>query len=175
MLKKSITFEDFNGDTVTEVHHFHLSKADLIELEMSYPEGLAATIQKIVDSEDGHAIVREFKKLLISAYGVQSEDGKRFIKNETLREEFLQSEAYSTLFMDLIVNADAAIEFINGIVPKGLEQDLKRLTEPKEKDPGKPNLTNMYKPRVLTKTEAVNMGSEELKHLLATGEAVIGD
>lgn len=120
MLKKTITYTDFNGEEVKEDFLFHLSKAELVELEASHDEGLSVAMQKIVDTEDTKAIVAEFKRLILLAYGKKSMDGRRFIKNQTMRDEFESSEAYSTLFMELVTNSDAAVEFMNGILPTGL-------------------------------------------------------
>lgn len=167
MLKKTITYEDFNGDMVTEDHFFHISKADLVELEVSHEGGMAAWLQKIVESNNGKDIIEEFKKLLLMSYGKKSADGKRFIKTQELREEFLSSEAYSTLFMELVTDAAAAAAFVNGIVPKNLEADLANISQPMTAaDPS---------PRVLTKAELIHMDQETLRHLLATGQAVIGE
>ena len=127
MLKKSVTYEDLDGNTNTEDFYFHLTKADLVEMEMSYPGGLHAHLQKIVDDEDGRAIMHEFKELILSSYGKRSPDGKRFIKTPELRQEFHSSEAYSALFMELCLNADVAADFVNGIVPPNLEQDVAKL------------------------------------------------
>lgn len=170
MLKKSITFTDFNGEKVTEDHYFHLSKADLVELEMSKQGGLAAWIQRVVESEDGNAIMREFKHLILSAYGKRSEDGRRFVKNEALRDEFVSSEAYSELFMELITDADAAGKFVNGIIPPNLEADVAKLPKVAAEAPEKPDT-----PRVITREEMTMMDDSELKHLLSTGQAVIGE
>lgn len=172
MLKKTITYKDFNDHSVTEDHFFHLSKADLIELEMSYRGGLSAMLQKIVDEDDAKAIISEFKKLLLMSYGKKSPDGKRFIKNQELRDEFLSSEAYSTLFLELVTNADAAAEFVRGVVPAGLADDIPRIRTEPTVETTTEGVTRTQ--RVLTKAEVRAMDSEELKHLLATGEAVIG-
>lgn len=127
MLKKSITYTDFNGEEITEDFFFHLSKAELVELEMSQKEGLSKYLERIIKAENGQEIMTIFKKLLLQAYGQRSPDGKRFVKNEGLRQEFLSSEAYSELFMELVTNADAAAAFINGIVPTGLAEDLEKI------------------------------------------------
>jgi hypothetical protein len=162
MLKKTIVYEDFNGTTVTEDHYFHLTKADLVEMEMSHKGGLHQHLQKIVDSEDGKAIIMEFKMLILGAYGKKSEDGRRFIKTQELRDEFASSEAYSTLFLELCTNAEAAAEFVNGIVPAGLEADLAKLTSGQE--PAAP-----VEVRILSMQEATEMDADELKSGLATG------
>ena len=136
MLKKTIKYTDFNGEEQEEDFFFHLSKAELIELELSYEGGLSESMQRIVAAQDSAAIVKEFKNIVLTSYGQKSLDGKRFVKNQKLREEFESSEAYSTLFMELVTDTDAAIEFINGIVPSDLAEEAAKLsavTQEKEK------------------------------------------
>ena len=120
MITKTITYEDYNGVSRTEKFSFHLNKAELMEMELGTTGGLAEMMQKIVDAKEIPAIVKVFKELLLKAYGVKSDDGKRFIKNDQLREEFSQTEAYSQLFMELSTDAEAAAAFVNGIMPADL-------------------------------------------------------
>jgi len=127
MLKRDITYEDFNGETVTETFYFNLTKTEIIQLQFGYEGGLEAAIRKIIESEDGKQLIDEFQKIVLASYGVKSEDGKRFIKTEELREEFKQTAAYDQLFMDLATNEDAAADFIKGVVPKDLTEELQRL------------------------------------------------
>lgn len=117
MLKKTITYTDYNGSERTEDFYFNLSKAEVMEMEMSTHGGLAEMIQKIVAAQDAPAIIRVFKELVLKAYGEKSPDGKRFVKSEEIATAFSQTEAYSQLFMELAVDADAAAKFVNGIVP----------------------------------------------------------
>lgn len=117
MLKKTITYNDYNGVERTEDFYFNLSKAEIMEMEMSTTGGLAEMINRIVAAQDAPAIIKVFKDLVLKAYGVKSADGKRFIKSEELSTEFSQTEAYSILFMELATDADKASEFVNGIVP----------------------------------------------------------
>lgn len=121
MLKKTITYTDYNDNERTEDFYFNLSKAELTEMELSTAGGLAEMIQRIVSTQDAPKIVKVFKDLVLAAYGEKSADGKRFIKTEELREAFSQTEAYSELFMELATDADAAAAFVNGIVPKDLD------------------------------------------------------
>lgn len=123
MLKKTITYTDYNNNERTEDFYFNLTKAELMEMEMSTNGGLAEMINKIVASQDAPAIIKIFKELVLKAYGEKSLDGKRFIKNDDIREEFSQTEAYSQLFMELATDADAAAAFVNGIMPAGLSQE----------------------------------------------------
>lgn len=118
MLKKSITYVDYNGNERKEDFYFNLTKAEVMEMEMSTNGGMAEMIKQIVASQDTAAIVKIFKDIVLKAYGVKSLDGKRFIKNDEIRDEFAQTEAYSNLFMELATDADAAAKFVNGIMPK---------------------------------------------------------
>lgn len=117
MIKKTITYVDYNDVERTEDFYFNLSKAELMEIEMSTSGGLVEMINRIVAAQDAPAIIKVFKELILKAYGVKSLDGKRFEKSDKLRTEFEQTEAYSQLFMELSTDADAASKFVNGIMP----------------------------------------------------------
>ena len=118
MLKKTMTYTDYNGVERKEDFYFNLTKAEIMEMEMSQLGGLAEMIQKIVDSKDAPAIIKVFKELILKAYGEKSPDGKRFMKSAEISAAFAETEAYSILFMELATNADAAAAFVNGIVPQ---------------------------------------------------------
>jgi hypothetical protein len=118
MLVKKVTYTDYKGVKREEELYFNLSKAEVAEMELSHDGGLSEHIKKIVSAQSGKDIITLFKDLIIKSYGVISDDGKRFIKNDKLREEFVQTEAYSDLFMELASDADAASAFVNGIIPQ---------------------------------------------------------
>ena len=124
MLKKTITYTDYDGNERKEDFYFNLNKAEVMEMEMSTSGGMAEMLQKIVDSQDAPAIIKAFKELVLKSYGQKSPDGKRFIKNATLREEFEQTEAYSQIFMELATNAEEAAKFVNGIIPNDVAKEL---------------------------------------------------
>ena len=117
MLKKTITYTDYNGVERTENFYFNLTKAELMEMEMGTTGGFTEMIKSIVDAKDAPAIIKIFKDLVLKAYGIKSADGQRFIKSDEIAAEFAQTEAYSMLFMELATDADAASKFVNGIVP----------------------------------------------------------
>lgn len=118
MLKKTITYTDYNGTERTEDFYFNLTKAEVMEMELSTSGGMVEMIQRIVAAQDAPAIIKIFKELVLKAYGEKSADGKRFIKSDEIRDAFSQTEAYSMLFMELATNADAAAKFVNGVIPQ---------------------------------------------------------
>ena len=130
MLKKTIKYEDFNGTMREEDFFFNLTKAEIMEMEMSTAGGLAEMIQNVVKAQDAPAIIKIFKDLILKAYGEKSLDGKRFMKvddNGTpLSVAFSQTEAYSQLFMELATDADKAAEFVNGIIPADAAKELEK-------------------------------------------------
>lgn len=124
MLKRSITYTNFNGEQVTEDFYFNMSKSELVELEFEKGEGFGDKLKRIVNTKDNPSLIAEFKRLILGAYGVKSEDGKRFVKNDTLREEFSQTAAYQELFVELATVEDAAVNFIKGIIPADMSAGL---------------------------------------------------
>lgn len=122
MLKKTITYTDYNGSERTEDFYFNLTKAEIMEMEMSTTGGLAEMINRIVAAQDMPAIIKVFKDLVLRAYGEKSADGKRFVKSDEIATGFAQTEAYSILFMELATDADKASEFVNGVVPADMSK-----------------------------------------------------
>ena len=133
MLKKTITYTDYDGNDRTEDFYFNLNKAEIMEMEMSFNGGLSKTITNIVAAQDSKRIIEIFKDLILKAYGEKSPDGKRFMKSKEIADGFSQTEAYSQLFMELATNANAASLFVNGITPKSMDvakEQIKELMSP---------------------------------------------
>lgn len=127
MLKKTVTYTDYNGVERTEDLYFNLTKAEIMEMELGTTGGFAEMIQKIIAAQDAPAIIKIFKDLVLKAYGEKSADGKRFMKSDEIATAFSQTEAYSQIFMELATDADAAAKFVNGIMPSDLQQDPHKL------------------------------------------------
>lgn len=129
MLKKTIKYEDYDGNVREEVHYFNISEAELTELQLSEKGGFAEKLQSVVESQDYSEILRIFKDLILLSYGKKSDDGKRFIKKENgirLADEFVETEAYSTMFMELASDENAATNFIKGILPKNIAMEAEK-------------------------------------------------
>jgi hypothetical protein len=118
MVKKTITYTDYDGNERTEDFYFNLTQAELVEMEYSTDGGMRNKLQKAINEVDPRKLMTIFKDIVIKAYGIKSDDGKRFIKNDKVREEFMESEAYSMIFMELVTDTKAAEDFINNIIPK---------------------------------------------------------
>jgi hypothetical protein len=122
MLKKTVTYVDYNGMERTEDFYFNLSKAEVAEMELSVEGGFSKMLEEIVASKDNVRIVNLFKQMVLKAYGEKSQDGRRFVKSEEISQAFTQTEAYSEIFMELALNTDAAAAFVNGIMPANLDK-----------------------------------------------------
>ena len=120
MLKKTVTYVDYNGVERTEDFYFNLSKAEVTEMELSVEGGFSKMLEEIVKSNDNVRIIELFKEMVLKAYGEKSADGRRFIKSKELSEAFSQTEAYSEIFMELALDEKAAPAFVNGIMPANL-------------------------------------------------------
>lgn len=116
MLKKTIKYEDFNGQQREETFYFNLSKAELMRMELSTQAGVEEMIKMLIATKDNAKIVQIFEDLILKSYGIKSEDGTRFIKTQELRDAFEQSNAYSELFMEILSDTNAQVEFINGVI-----------------------------------------------------------
>lgn len=120
MIKQTITYTDYNGNERTEEYWFNLSKAELLRLETTTKGGFQKTLENAVASEDNYRIIEVFEDLIKHAIGMKTLDGKYFKKSKEFTEDFVQSEAYSTLLFDLLQDAEKANAFIRGIMPNDL-------------------------------------------------------
>ena len=120
MLKKTVTYVDYNVVERTEDFYFNLSKAEVTEMELSVEGGFSKMLEEIVKSNDNVRIVELFKEMVLKAYGEKSADGRRFVKSKELSEAFSQTEAYSEIFMELALDEKAAAAFVNGIMPANM-------------------------------------------------------
>ena len=130
MIKKTVTYTDFNGNERTEDFYFNLTQVELAELDLGVSGvsgGLLGLLEKIVREKDQRQIVEYFKKIVLMSYGEKSVDGRRFVKSEEIRNCFAPTEAYSKIFMELAQDADAASAFVNGIMPKEVIEEAKKL------------------------------------------------
>ena len=125
MLKKHVKYQGFDGEIIEEDLYFNLTRMDAIELSARYEsKDLAAYMDEIVKNKDIVSLYRVLKDIVLLAYGVKSEDGKRFIKNDSVRKEFEESLAFAQLIEDLHETESALSEFVTGITSQIRGMDL---------------------------------------------------
>ena len=117
MIKKTIAYTDYNGNQRKEDFWFNLTKAEVARMEMSTEGGMAEMINRIVAAQDVPSLISVFEEMIQKSYGVKTPDGRGFTKRKEDLENFMATEAYSELFMELVTDADAAAKFLNGIIP----------------------------------------------------------
>lgn len=133
MLKKTIKYTDYNGIERNEDFFFNLTEAELAELELSENGGYTEWVKSIVNAGDSKTLAKIFKDIILKSYGEKTPDGKMFLKKDKdgyeVCNNFVQTEAYSKLYMELISDADKASEFMNGIVSPDLLKKAKEMQE----------------------------------------------
>lgn len=129
MYKKTITFQTYDGRTLTDDFYFHLTQAEMVEMEMGENGRMTTLLADIIKTEDQAKIIGFIKTIIMRSYGVRSADGRYFRKSQDLWQDFAQSEAYSELFIELATNADKAAAFINGIMPPDLVTQASELVD----------------------------------------------
>ena len=132
MLKKTMTYTDFDGNERTEDFYFNLTQAELLEMEVSTEGGMEKFVKRIVDARSGKDIAEVFKTIILKAYGEKSLDGKHFVKTPEITENFKYTQAYSDLYMELAMDDAKASAFINGIIPQDMqidEKEIKKISE----------------------------------------------
>lgn len=126
MFKKTVTYTDYNGDTQTEDFYFNLTKVECMELEFGLKGSntLSESIKAIINAGDAGTVLKMIKKILLTAYGVKSPDGKRFVKNDEVRTAFEESPAFEEIYWELVTDVDKAADFISGIAPSTVRDNL---------------------------------------------------
>ena len=163
MLKKDITYKTFTGEQVTDTFTFHLSPGVLLEIEAETQGGMEATLQRMQDTNDPGLIMNTFKKLISRSIGKISVNGKQFIQNDEVRNEFLQSNAYSALLLELIRDEAFAVTFFNGIMPEGLGELAEAASRPAGPQRERSVAENQpVQDKVLTQEEALTLSHDEL-------------
>lgn len=116
MLKKTIKFIDYDGNERTEDYYFNLNKSEATKMELSTTGGLTQMIENIIAEQDNPAIIKLFEDLILKSYGKKSPDGRRFMKSEEISRDFMETEAYDQLFMELITDPKKVVAFVNGVI-----------------------------------------------------------
>lgn len=127
MLKRKIEYTNFDGEKTDGIFYFHLSKPELIDMELEENGGLESTIHRMIEERDNRKIMEMFKKLIQASYGRKSEDGEHFEKSEEITKQFTQTAAYEQLFMELATDSKKAAEFLKGVIPADLIEEVEKM------------------------------------------------
>lgn len=120
MLKKTITYTDFNDNRVSDEFYFNLTRTELTEWEMQQPGGMSKFLERVIAAGDVQTLVKEFKDLVLRSYGEKSEDGRYFRKSAEITHDFSCMAAFDELYMQLAQDSEKAAEFVNAVIPKEL-------------------------------------------------------
>lgn len=127
MLKKTIEYTDYDGNQRKEDFYFNLSKAEVTDwLTTTGGYTLDKLMDRLVKSENTKEIMEIFKDIIYRAYGEKSLDGRRFIKSKEVKDNFIETEAYSVLYMELVSDAKKAADFIAGIMPADWSAEIQK-------------------------------------------------
>lgn len=125
------TYEDYNGVEKTETFWFNLSQRELSKLALGPSGGLESVLSEIVSTNDTGRAMELLEEIVLSAYGKKMPDG-RFAKvdddGHRYADHFKQMVVFDDLFMELFLDNDKLIAFINGVVPANLKQNVEEAT-----------------------------------------------
>jgi len=124
MLKKSITYTDFDGASHTEDFYFNLSRTELTEMEATIDGGMSEMLRKIIAAASTKELFATFKKIILATYGCKSDDGKRFFKSDEITRDFIASPAFDVIFMELATDSKMAAEFVKGVLPSDMSPQI---------------------------------------------------
>lgn len=127
MYKKTIKYVDYDGNEREEDYYFNLSRSEIMEMNFSKDGNLVEYLERIKNTVDVPKIAEFFKELIMKSYGEKSLDGKAFRKKRDghlLVEEFMETEAFTELYMELATDADAASAFVSGIIPSDMSKPV---------------------------------------------------
>lgn len=124
MWKFTAEYEDWNGNPRKKELFFNLTMSEMMALQNSVKGGIETYYQRILDEQDNVALYKRFEDLVKLTYGVKSDDGERFIKNDEVYNTFKESGAYDVFMQYLLTTEDGAAKFINGIMPAKVKAKL---------------------------------------------------
>jgi hypothetical protein len=126
MYKREITYDDLDGNEVTDTFYFNLNKLELMELGAEFDGGFESVLKRIVETKDQKALIEQFRKIIDASFGIKGEDNKQFIKGGEGLKAFQNTEAYSVLFMELATDDVKGAEFVNGTFPKDISEAVQK-------------------------------------------------
>lgn len=119
MIKKTISYHDFEGDERTDDFYFSLNEVQFARINRMFPGGLQEYTEKIAKDKNADEMFRVIDILVSEAYGERQ--GNNFVKvtpsGQKLSDFFTNTEAYDNLLMELVKDDRALINFLAGCLP----------------------------------------------------------
>jgi len=132
MYKKNITYTDFNGDERTDAFYFNLSDAEILELQVSYGGDMSRIMRNMLEKRDAKGLLGIITNLIQTSYGEKSSDGKRFMKNQEIRDSFVTTDAYSKLVLELLNDDKEFEKFMTNVIPSDRREQLSEIIRKRE-------------------------------------------
>lgn len=124
MLKKEITFTNFNDEEVTKTYWFNLNKLQAMKL-VSANGGLDTYLPEVAKKKDTEKFIAFVEGVVLDAYGARDEaDPDVFDTSAEAKEKFKKSPAFSELVYSLLTSEDAFVTFLLDILPKSMREQL---------------------------------------------------
>lgn len=124
MITREVTYTDYNGDEQTEKYYFDLTVPEMLELSFSSAGDIQSTLERLSNSRKVGEIFNIIQTLIFKSVGVKSDDGKRFVKNEEVLNDFKQSRGYESFLMKMMQDTDYASKFIEQLIPQDRIQQI---------------------------------------------------
>lgn len=120
MVAKKITYTDFTGKEITEVFYFNLTQVELAEMNLNIDGGFDQLSDRFKQKPDAAQMVDIFKALMHKAVLEKTPDGKRYVKSKEISDSFVASDAYSQLFIEMILseNSDNVLNFLSKVITR---------------------------------------------------------
>ena len=176
MIKKTIEYEDYNGNKHVEDFYFNLTKREIMEMEISFEGGLRNYIEQLTQTTNGPEMYNLFKKIILEAHGVKSPSGKHFWKEDpdtgrVYAKDFVASPAMDELifgFLDGEKGGNEAAAFVRGLLPERMISEAEQEAAKKREQTETPELPTA--PPVLEETkeptdeELLKMKPQDMTH-----------
>ncbi len=124
MFSREFEYTGYDGQPKKDTYWFNLSEAELYEIDLSSSRGFTGEMNRLLKEERTKDIVDAFKAIVLGSVGTISADGRKFLKNEQIKEDFYRSKAYSQLFVELISSGEKLAEFLRGAIPEEIRAKM---------------------------------------------------
>lgn len=133
MLKKTITYTDYNGKEQTEDCYFHLNRVELMDIALDLPDDIVDSSADgevrahLIDKLGNKGMFEFIKTVVTKSYGVKSTDGRRFIKSAELSDEFTQTPMFDKIMTEFATDDKAAANFIKAVIPGDAAKEVSNI------------------------------------------------